>query len=172
MTNALLKSIQTPDPLFAKFSELGIVTQTYEHPAVFTVEQGAGFKHEMPGGHTKNLFLKDKKDVVWLITALQDTEIDLKKLPARINAGRLSFGNAELMQALLGITPGSVTALGLVNDTGRQVRPILDQRIFNHDLVNCHPLRNDMTTALKPDDLVKFMKSLGYDPLIVDFTRL
>lgn len=167
-----ITTIPTPDPLAATFAEMGIESTTYQHPAVFTVEEGRGFKHEMPGGHTKNLFLKDHKGKIWLVTAKQDTEIDLKKLPARINSARLSFGNAELMNALLGVTPGSVTALGLINDNQRQVSPVIDKRLLEHEIVNCHPLRNDMTTAIKTADLVKFMKTLGYDPLIVDFSRL
>lgn len=170
--SALLKTIETPDPLNAAFAELGIEAVTYSHPAVFTVEEGRGFKHLMPGGHTKNLFLKDKKGKIWLVTALWDTVIDLKKLPARINAGRLSFGNAELLMELLGVVPGAVTALGLVNDRDRRVTPVLDQAIMNHDIVNCHPLENDKTTGLAPKDLVKFMESMGYQPLIVDFSRI
>ena len=172
MPAAALKTIPTPDPLNAKFAELGIETVTYEHRPVFTVAEGEDFKKLIPGGHTKNLFLKDKKDKIWLVTALDETVIDLKKLPARINAARLSFGSAELMLRVLGVTPGSVTALGLLNDMQREVSPVLDHNLLNHAVINCHPLRNDRTTCLKPQDLVKFMKNLGYDPLIVDFSRL
>ncbi len=172
MSSAALKIIPTPDPLNAKFAELGIATTTYEHRPVFTVAEGEDFKKLIPGGHTKNLFLKDKKDKIWLVTALDETVIDLKKLPARINAARLSFGSAELMQRVLGVTPGSVTALAVLNDLGREVSPVLDHSLFNHEVINCHPLRNDRTTCLTPQDLVKFMKNLGYDPLIVDFSRL
>ncbi|MBI1214942.1 MAG: prolyl-tRNA synthetase associated domain-containing protein [Alphaproteobacteria bacterium] len=161
--------VPTPEPLASAFAALGIEAVTYAHPAVFTVEQGRGFKDKMPGGHTKNLFLKDKKGQVWLVTALWDTDIDLKWLPKRIDAGRLSFGNAELMQRLLGVTPGAVTALGLVNDTDRQVRFVLDSRMLQCSIVNCHPLTNDMTTGLSPQDLLKFIKNMGYEPIIVDF---
>lgn len=172
MTSEALKLIPTPDPLATAFASMGIETMTYEHRPVFTVGEGADFKKLIPGGHTKNLFLKDKKDKIWLVTALDETLIDLKKLPARINSARLSFGNADLMASLLGVTPGSVTPLALLNDTGRQVTPILDQGILAHRVMNCHPLRNDRTTCLKPEDLVKFMKHLGYDPLIVDFSAI
>ena len=171
-SDVLPRVVPTPEPLASAFEKLGIKSVTYAHPAVFTVEEGRGFKHHMPGGHTKNLFLKDKKGEVFLVTALWDTAIDLKKLPARINAGRVSFGSAELMQELLGVTPGSVTALGVIHDLLRRVKPVLDAEILKQDLVNCHPLRNDMTTALSPQDLVRFMESLGYNPAIVDFSRL
>jgi Ala-tRNA(Pro) deacylase len=170
--SARLNTVETPDPFASRFAALGIGSTTFEHDAFFTVEQGREVKHLMPGGHTKNLFLKDKKGVFWLVTALWDTDIDLKKLPARINAARLSFGNAEWLQQLLGVTPGSVTPLGLVNDSDKKVTPVLDAAMMDCDVINCHPLRNDRTTALKPHDLVKFLKSLGYNPLIVDFSRI
>lgn len=168
----LLKTIETPDPLNTAFAELGIAAVTYSHPAVFTVEEGRDFKHLMPGGHTKNLFLKDKKGKIWLVTALWDTVIDLKKLPARLDAGRLSFGNSALLMDVLGVIPGAVTALALVNDRQRLVTPVLDQALMKHDVINCHPLENDKTTGLAPQDLVKFMESMGYRPLLVDFSRI
>jgi Ala-tRNA(Pro) deacylase len=169
---ALLKPIPTPDPLAAAFAGLGIETTSYEHRPVFTVEEGEDFKKLIPGGHTKNLFLKDKKDKIWLVTALDETVIDLKKLPARIDGARLSFGNPDLMQEVLGVTPGSVTPLALLNDVQRRVSPVLDEGLMRHEVISCHPLRNDRTTVLSPQDLVKFMKSMGYNPLIVDFSRI
>lgn len=167
----MLKKIDTPEPLASRFKALGIESVTFEHPAVFTVGEGLDFKHEIPGGHTKNLFLKDKKDALWLVTALQDTVIDLKWLPKRLNAARLSFGSAELLQEVLGVTPGSVTALALLNDAQRRVTPVLDARLMAHETVNCHPLRNDRTTNLPSAGLLAFMKDLGYSPLIVDFEK-
>lgn len=163
--------IETPAPLAAVLQAQGIDSVTYAHPPIFTVEEGLSFKHHMPGGHTKNLFLKDKKGSIWLVTALFDTDIDLKWLPRRLNAARLSFGNADLLREVLGVVPGSVTPLGLVNDVVRRVVPVLDAQIMEQDLVNCHPLRNDMTTAVKPSDLVRFMTALGYQPVIVDFLK-
>jgi Ala-tRNA(Pro) deacylase len=163
------QAVDTPEPFAGAFAALDIPSTTYAHPAVFTVEEGRGFKDKMPGGHTKNLFLKDKKGQVWLVTALWDTQVDLKELPKRIGSGRLSFGNAGLMQALLGVTPGAVTPLGLINDSRRQVRFVMDARMLQCSIVNCHPLTNDKTTALSPQDLLKFVKNMGYDPLLVDF---
>lgn len=169
--HALLQKTATPDPLATRFQALGIESVTYAHPPVFTVGEGKDFKHLIPGGHTKNLFLKDKKDELWLVTALQDTVIDLKWLPKRLNAARFSFGSAALLEEVLGVTPGSVTALALLNDSKRRVKPVLDAGLFDHDLVNCHPLKNDKTTGLKPSDLLAFMKDMGYDPVIVDFAK-
>ena len=167
--SAVLKQIETPSPLAEKFKALGIETVTWAHPPVFTVDEGLEFKHLIPGGHTKNLFLKDKKDQLWLLVALDNTVIDLKWLPKRIDAARLSFGNADLLLEVLGITPGSVTPFALVNDVNRRVRPVLDARMLACDVLNYHPLKNDKTTAIKPEDLLKFMRDLGYDPRIVDF---
>lgn len=164
-----LKQTATPSPLSERFRHLGIEAVTYEHPPVFTVEQGEGFKHLIPGGHTKNLFLKDKKDQLWLVVALSTTEIDLKWLPKRINGARLSFGSAELLLDILGVTPGSVTPFALMNDREKRVRPVLDRKMMDCDVLNYHPFKNDKTTSIKSQDLLKFLRDLGYDPLIIDF---
>lgn len=166
---AALAVVPTPESLAGMFEKQGIAATTYAHPPVFTVAEGEGFKSQIPGGHTKNLFLKDKKGTLWLVTALWDTVIDLKSLPERIGAARLSFASAELLGEKLGVIPGSVTPLALMNDRERLVRPVLDIRLMACDIVNCHPLRNDMTTGLSPAALLGFLGSLGYDPLIVDF---
>lgn len=158
--------IQTPEPLGSQFAALGIDAVTYSHPPVFTVAEGEGWKHLIPGGQTKNLFLKDKKDQMWLVTAEAYTQVDLKALPDIIGAGRLSFGSADRLMNTLGVTPGSVTPLALVNDSGRQVRFVLDEKLLRCSTINCHPLRNDMTTAMTPDALLQFLRHLGYDPMI------
>lgn len=164
--NIQIDIIQTPDPLGALFDALGIAAVTYAHPAVFTVAEGAGFKHRIPGGHTKNLFLKDKKDQIWLVTAEAQTAVDLKALPDLIGAARLSFGSPDRLMEFLGVVPGSVTPLALVNDTARKIRFVLDEKLTHCSTINVHPLRNDMTTCLAPDDLLRFLRHLGYDPQI------
>lgn len=158
--------IQTPEPLGSQFAALGIDATTYAHPPVFTVAEGEGWKHLIPAGHTKNLFLKDKKDQMWLITAEAHTQVDLKGLPDLIGAGRLSFGSADRLMNTLGVTPGSVTPLALVNDSGRQVRFVLDEKLARCSTIGCHPMRNDMTTCLTPDALLQFLRHLGYEPQI------
>lgn len=163
--------IQTPDPLGALFVRLGIPAVTYRHPAVFTVAEGEGFKHRIPGGHTKNLFLKDKKGQLWLVTAEAQTAVDLKGLPDLIGAARLSFGTPERLREALGVPPGSVTPLALLNDTDRQLRFVLDEKLTRCSTVNCHPLRNDMTTCLSPDDLLRFVRHLGYAPLVAKLEK-
>lgn len=159
----------TPDDLFARLDALGIAHVTHAHRPIFTVEEGADLKARLPGGHSKNLFLKDKKGALFLLSALGDTIIDLNAVSKLIGAGRFSFGNAELLMQHLGVTPGSVTVFALINDPGRRVTLILDEGFFAHDPVNFHPLRNDATTAISPADMLKFIRSLGREPIRLAF---
>jgi Ala-tRNA(Pro) deacylase len=161
--------MKTRDDLFALFDALGIAHRTLEHPAVFRVGEGDEIKAALPGGHTKNLFLKDAKGQLWLVSALQHARIDLKALPRAIGAARLSFGSAALMQETLGVAPGSVTAFGLINDTGHRVRFVLDTGLAASDPVNFHPLTNTATTAISQADFRRFLAAVDAPPLIVDF---
>lgn len=156
--------------LFALFDAHGIAHRTLEHPPVFRVGDGAEIKAALPGGHTKNLFLKDAKGQLWLISALAETVIDLKRAPGLIGSARLSFGSAPLMEEVLGVTPGSVTAFALINDGGRRVRLVMDAALLATDPVNFHPLSNDATTAISSVDLLSFLSAIGVEPQIVDFT--
>ncbi len=160
------------DDLFALFDQLGIAHRTLEHPPVFRVGEGEDFKARLPGGHNKNLFLKDARDQLWLVSALQDTRIDLKRLPAVIGSAKLSFGSAERLEAALGVTPGSVTAFALMNDPGHRVRFVLDAGLAAADPVNFHPLANTATTAISQTGFRRFLDHLGVTPLVVDFARL
>ena len=153
--------------LMARFSKLGIKTETREHAPVFTVEEARGVHGQIPGGHCKNLFLKDEKGVVWLIVCLQDARIDLKAAPARIGSKRLTFGKPDLLMELLGVEPGSVTPLGLINDTANRITVILEERMMQEPLLNYHPLSNDATTSISSADLVTFIRSCGHEPRIV-----
>jgi Ala-tRNA(Pro) deacylase len=160
------------DALLAYFAEIGIAHRTVDHPAVFTVAESRDFKIDLPGGHAKNLFLKDKKGQLWLISALCDTVIDLKRLPRLIGSDRLSFGAPELMWATLGVTPGSVTAFALLNDRQHRVRFVLDKALGDCAIVNFHPMINTATTGLSQADFRRFLAALGVEPQIVDFARL
>lgn len=157
----------SPDDLFAHLDRLGIAHPTVSHPPLFTVEQSQALRGSIPGGHTKNLFLKDKKDALFLVVALEDAKIDLKSLHRLLGAtGRFSFGSADLMRELLGVEPGSVTAFGVLNDTSLRVQVILDADLMAHDTINCHPLTNTMTTTIGRDDLVRFLESTDHVPRI------
>ncbi|MFY8139726.1 MAG: prolyl-tRNA synthetase associated domain-containing protein [Caulobacter sp.] len=164
--------MKTRADLLAFLDAEGIAHATTDHAAVFTVGEGEAIKAAMPGAHTKNLFLKDAKGQLWLISALGETVIDLKKLQPVIGSGRLSFGSPELMVETLGVTPGSVTAFGLINDTGHRVRFVLDAALAAADPVNFHPLTNTATTAVSQAGLRAFLAALGVTPMIVDFEAM
>jgi Ala-tRNA(Pro) deacylase len=156
----------TPEDLFAFLDRLGIAHSTVTHPPLFTVEQSQSLRGQIPGGHNKNLFLKDKNGRLFLLVLLEEARIDLKALPALIGAGRLSFGSAERLREALGVEPGSVTPFALINDKDRRVTPVLDAAMMAHEVLNYHPLVNTMTTAIRAEDLVKFVAATGHSPLI------
>ena len=160
------------DGLTAFFKTHDIDASTVDHPAVFRVGEGDEFKASMPGAHTKNLFLKDAKGQIWLISARDTTQIDLKRLPVVIGSARLSFGSGELLETILGVTPGSVTAFALVNDPIHQVRFVLDAALWSADAVNFHPLINTATTAVSQAGLRRFLEAVDVMPTIVDFETM
>lgn len=157
------------EELFARLTGLGIVTTTHTHPPVFTVEEAREHCGHLPGGHCKSLFLKDKKGALWLVIAVDKRRVDLKALARVLGAARLSFAKPELLEEVLGVTPGSVTPFALINDTDRRIKVALDAEMMRLELVNYHPLANDATTAIAPDDLKTFIASCGHEPTIVDF---
>ena len=159
----------SPQQLFDRLAELGLAHKTVEHAAVFTVEQAKAHRGELPGHHIKNLFLRNKKEEMWLVVALEDRAIDLKRLGEALGAGRLSFGSAERLKRHLGVEPGSVTPLALINDTGRNVRLALDRGLMAGGPVNVHPLVNTMTTAMSAADLLRFFAATGHEPRWLDF---
>ena len=161
--------MKTRDDILSYLANLGAAPVTTDHEAVFHVGEGEGTKDEIAGAHTKNLFLKDAKGRIWLISAKDDTVIDLKRLHTVIGSARLSFGSADLMVEVLGVTPGSVTALALINDTEKRATFVLDQALATADQVNFHPLTNTATTTLTQGDFRKFLSALGITPLVVDF---
>jgi Ala-tRNA(Pro) deacylase len=158
-----------PQQLFARLDQLGIAHRTVEHPPVFTVEEAKALRGDLPGHHIKNLFLRNKKEEMWLVVALEDRAIDLKRLGEVLGAGRLSFGSADRLKRHLGVDPGSVTPLSLANDGSHAVRLVLDRGVAEGGPVNAHPLVNTMTTALSPADLLRFFEATGHTPHWLDF---
>ncbi|MEM9470948.1 MAG: prolyl-tRNA synthetase associated domain-containing protein [Pseudomonadota bacterium] len=156
----------TSDQLLQHLEDLSIKTSTTQHEAVFTVEQARALRGEIPGGHCKNLFLKDKKGALWLVVCLEDAIIDLKALPSVIGAARISFGKAELLREVLGVEPGSVTPFALINDKDHRVNVVLDEKMMREDVVSYHPLVNTATITLTPADLLKFISACGHEPQI------
>ena len=157
----------SPDELFAFLDRLGIAHKTMTHPPLFTVEQSQALRGSIAGGHTKNLFVKDKKDKVFLLVAPEDAAIELKSMHRLLGAsGRFSFGSADLMRQLLGVEPGSVTPFGAINDKDARVNVVLDAAMMKHEILNYHPLVNTMTTSIASVDLVKFLQATGHEPRI------
>ena len=158
----------TPHVLFAFLDKLGIAHKTVTHPPLFTVEQSRALRGKIAGGHTKNLFLKDKKGTLVLLSALEDTAIDLKSLHRVLGAaGRFSFGSAELLRTSLGVEPGAVTPLAAMNDREQKVNVVLEAALMECAIINSHPLVNTMTTSIAAVDLVKFLKATGHPPRIL-----
>ena len=154
--------------LYKDLAALGIIYKVHEHPAVFTVAESSQHNEKIAGAHTKNLFLKDKAGDYLLVTVPAEARVDLKALPISVGCGRVSFGKAEDMERLLGITPGAVTALSAVNDSGGEVRYVIDAALMQAERVNCHPLRNTATLGLSPDDLVRALTFWQHAPLVTN----
>lgn len=162
----------TPEALLAHLDEHGIGYELHRHPPLFTVEDSKALRGELPGGHCKNLFLRDRKGKMWLVVALEDRSIDLKQLGAAFGGARLSFGSPDRLMQYLGIIPGAVSPFALINDTGREVNVVLDKDMLAFDPLNYHPLSNEMTIAVSPAGLQAFLTGLGYTPEILDFSSL
>lgn len=154
--------------LYADLKALNIAYDVVEHPAVFTVEESRAVDGDIPGAHTKNLFLKDAGGRFWLVTVPAALRADLKALPAVMGAKRVSFGKGEDMERLIGVTPGSVTPLGAIADAEGAVTIVLDATLAAAERVNCHPLRNTATLGLSGADLVRVLTHWGHPPVIID----
>jgi Ala-tRNA(Pro) deacylase len=158
---------KTPEHLFAVLDSLKIRYWTVHHPPLFTVEQSRELRGQIPGGHTKNLFLRDKKGAIYLVVTLEDAAVDLKGLHRKLGAsGRFSFGSAELLRAVWGVEPGSVSPFGAINDAAGHVKVVLDTAMMRQEVLNYHPLDNRMTTAIGRDDLLKFLRWTRHEPRI------
>ena len=159
---------KTPADLFAFLDSLGITVSTVSHPPLFTVADSQALRGEIAGAHTKNLFLKDKKDNYFLITLDEEAEVDLKQVHHLIGAAsRVSFGKPEALMQHLGVVPGAVTAFGLINDAETTVNFVLDASLLEHATINAHPLTNEATTSIAADDLLRFVRATGHEPKIL-----
>lgn len=158
--------------LYALFREHGIDWVHHTHPPLFTVEESQALRGELPGAHVKNMFLKDRKGQLWLVTCLEDRQIRIRDLEKQIGAQKCSFGKPELLWEALGLRPGAVSPFGLINDTGHEVRVVLDRQMLELDPINAHPLHNEATTAISAADFRRFLEITGHDPVLVDFDAL
>ncbi|WJH41406.1 prolyl-tRNA synthetase associated domain-containing protein [Aliirhizobium terrae] len=162
---------KTAADLFAFLDSLNIPHTTKNHAPVFTVSESQSLRDEIPGGHTKNLFVKDKKDQYFVLTVEEHATVDLKTVHKLIGASsRVSFGKPEMMLEYLGVVPGSVTVFGAFCDTGNNVTFVLDEDLMRYDTINGHPLSNDATTSVGRDDLIRFLEATGHTPLVLKVT--
>ena len=160
--------VATTEQLLAALADLGIAAETHRHPAVFTVEESQRHCAHLPGGHCKNLFLKDSKGKLWLLVTLDNRRVDLKAVRKRIGAGNLSFAKPELMLSVLGVGPGTATPFALINDPEGSVQVVLDAGMLAYERLNYHPLTNDATTAVSPDGLLAFLRATGHEPMVLE----
>jgi Ala-tRNA(Pro) deacylase len=157
--------------LFEFLDGLGIAHKTLQHEPVFTVAESVALRDAIAGGHTKNLFLKDKKDQYFLLTVEENATVDLKTVHQLVGgASKFSFGRPEKLMEYLGVIPGAVTAFGVINDIDRNVTIVLDADLMKNDIINCHPLSNDATTSIGRDDLIRFVEATGHTATVLKVT--
>lgn len=157
--------------LFEYLAHLGISTTTVEHEPLFTVEQADKLASGIPGGHIKNLFLKDDNKQLWLLVAEDHAKIDLKKVGQLLNARKLRFADADLLWHTLGVKPGSVTPFALINDLDHKVNVVIDKTLFDCNIINAHPLENTATTSILLADFKKFLDATGHQVHIIDLNN-
>ncbi len=162
----------SPQDLIGRLELLGIATTSFTHAPVFTVEEAKALRGELPGAHIKNLFLRNKKGRMWLLTCLEDRPIDLKRLGEALGSGRLSFGSAERLRRYLGVEPGSVTPFAVINDRDAEVQMILDRDLVEPQILNAHPLVNSMTTSIAAVDLLRFLEAERHPPRLLDMAEV
>jgi Ala-tRNA(Pro) deacylase len=158
------------DPtLLAFFTTHDINFDYYEHPPVFTVEESEQIKHIIPGVHTKNLFLTDKKGWFYLVSIAAQKRLPINAFRKHIKKKELSFSSPEELYEKLHLTPGSVSLFWLIYDLSKSVNVFLDHDIHNASLVGRHPNRNDATICVNQENIEKFLEKTGHKKQIITF---
>ena len=155
-----------------RLNSLGFVHKTVSHPPMRTVEDSKKYRDGVPGGYSKNLFLRNKKGKMWLLTLQEDRRVDLRKLGELVSAGRVSFASPERLMSYLGVIPGAVTPLAVINDHSNAVNVVLDSSLIDQHPLHFHPCDNSMTTTIDRAGLLGYLSDSGHDPLIIDFDEL
>jgi len=171
VTVADTQLLLSAEDLLVQLQGMGIEYKTFAHPPLYTVEQSRQIRRSMPGAHVKNLFLRNKKGKMWLLTCLEDRKIDLKSVRWKLDSGSLSFCSPERLMQYLGVIPGAVTPFGVINDTGAEVQVVLDKTLLEMNPLNFHPLDNSKTTAISSGDLIKFLNATHHPPIVMDFAN-
>ncbi len=157
-----------PEAMLAYLESLGINATTHRHAPVLTVEEAQAATGHLPGAHVKNLFLEDRRGGLWLVTCGDRQPVKVNGLARLLEAPRMAFASAARLREALGVEPGSVTPLALVNDRDRRVTPVLDTKLLGQAILNVHPLVNTATTAIAAADLLRVLEATGHRPRLVD----
>ena len=167
-TTRTVPGMATPDDLFARLGELEIKTQTHTHSPVFTVAESRTLRGAIRGKHCKTLFFKDKKSALWLCVIEEHRRMNMRILSDLLGSARLSFARPERVKIHLGVEPGAVTPFALINDQPAKINVALDIEAMAADTVNFHPLVNDRTTSIAPQDLIRFIEACGHEPALLN----
>ncbi|PPR79489.1 MAG: Prolyl-tRNA editing protein ProX [Alphaproteobacteria bacterium MarineAlpha2_Bin1] len=167
----MTEKLKKEQELFDLFKLINIKTKTFRHEALYTVEDSQKLRGNIPGTHCKTLFLKDKKNGLWLIVVSEDSQINLNSLAKKMGAGRFSFCSAEVMLKILGVEPGSVTPFAIISNNARDVNVILDKKMLESNELNYHPLHNKATTTISSNDLIKFISHFGNTFKIIEIPQ-
>tara|TARA_B100000674_G_scaffold71034_1_gene49066 strand:+ start:137 stop:649 length:513 start_codon:yes stop_codon:yes gene_type:complete len=147
----------TKTDLYELLSVKNVDFQIHEHDPLFTVEDSERLRGEIKGAHTKNLFLKNKKNNFFLISCDENAKVNLKQFSKSIDAKNLSFANARYLEQFLGILPGSVSPFALLNDKNNVVEFYFDEKLYNSEIINFHPLINTTTINIKTSEFIDFL---------------
>ena len=158
-----------PADLLRRLDELGVAHRTMDHDPVFTVEEALRLRGRIPGAHSKNLFVRDKKERHWLVSCLADRKVDLGWLARELDTKRLTFCSARRLTGYLGIRGGSVSPFAILNDDTGVVRVALDAELLDREPLNFHPLDNSMTTSVSRAGLMRFLEAERHSPRVVRF---
>ncbi|HHQ4553654.1 prolyl-tRNA synthetase associated domain-containing protein [Aeromonas allosaccharophila] len=154
--------------IYSLLDQLAIPYQRFDHPPVFTCEEASRLLPDLPAAKTKNLFLRDpKSERLFLVVSPEERRVDLKGLAVMLGVKRLSFGSPERLDAVLGLTPGSVTLLAMVRDSERAVELVVDDTIWQAEQVQCHPLVNTATLIIRLDDVRRLLTHLGRKAIVM-----
>ena len=162
---------KTSKQLLDTLTKIGIRYDTQHHLPMYTVVQSKELRGApKPGAYTKNLFLRNKKGSMWLLTCCEDSDLDLHTVSTQLQAGRLSFGSIERLKQFLGVTPGSVSPFALINDSTLSVSFVMEKKLLQSKNIHLHPLDNTQTTTISTKDFLRFLAYIQHTPTYIEFT--
>ena len=159
--------------IYSLLDDLSIEYQRIDHPPVYTSEQARALVPKQTAASAKNLFLKDKKGREHFLIVFDDQKsIDMKRLAGQIGTTRLSLASPERLQEHLGVDPGAVSLLALVNDPDNRVQLLFDRDLWEEGFLQCHPLVNTTTLVLAMEDVKRFLDRVGHTAELVKIPEI